>query len=178
MINENFFKRSSKQVAIDILGKVIVRKLPENKILRARIIETEAYFDERDPASRACQNGDLRKTMQMKPGTILVYGVHNNWLMNFVTDKEGVASAVLIRALEPLNFNLNCSGPGLLTKALAINKTFHKKDIFSCKDLFLEEFNENKEVFEVISDYRIGIKNDLNEKLRFYLKDNKHVSKK
>jgi len=98
--------------------------------------------------------------------------------MNFVTDKEGIASAVLIRALEPLNFNLNCSGPGLLTKALVINKTFHKQDIFSCKELFIEEFYENKEVFEIASDYRIGIKNDLNEKLRFYIKNNKYVSKK
>ena len=61
--------------------------------MKAKIVETEAYYDEKDPASRACQNGDLRETMLMEAGTILVYGVHNSWLINFVTGKKGEAAA-------------------------------------------------------------------------------------
>src|SRR3989344_1547261 len=100
-------------VARELLGKILVR-VHEGKQLHAKIVETEAYFDEKDPASRACQGGDLRKTMLMEPGVILVYGVHNNWLLNFVVDKSGIAGAVLIRAVEPLNFFGNGKGPGLV----------------------------------------------------------------
>ena len=84
-MNKNFFNRKADVVARDLLGKFIVRNI-NGKELKAKIVETEAYFDENDPASRACQNGDLRETMMMEPGTILVYGVHNNWLINFVTE--------------------------------------------------------------------------------------------
>ena len=70
------------------MGKILIRIINGEEI-RARIVETEAYYDEQDPASRACQNGDLKVTMQDEAGTILVYGVHNNWLINFVTGKKG-----------------------------------------------------------------------------------------
>jgi DNA-3-methyladenine glycosylase len=175
-LDRDFFSRNAGQVAKDLLGKILVRKIG-NKELKAKIIETEAYFDENDPGSRARQNGDLRETMLMSPGTILVYGVHNNWLMNFVTNKNGKAEAVLIRALEPLNFNSNCSGPGLLTKTLFIDKSFHKKNIFDQEGLFLEDNKEDKGI-KIIKSFRIGLKKYLPEKLRFYIKENKFVSKK
>ncbi|MCX8159174.1 MAG: DNA-3-methyladenine glycosylase [Candidatus Pacearchaeota archaeon] len=164
---------NTKQCAKHLLGKIICRKT-KNKILKAKIVETEAYFDNKDPASRACQNGDLKKTMEMEAGTILVYGVHNNWLLNIITEKKGTPGAVLIRAVEPINFKSKTNGPGLLTKAMKIDKFFHKKNIFSQKDIWIEE---NKENFEIIESYRIGVKKDLPEKLRFYIKDNKYVSK-
>lgn len=173
-IEKEFFFKDAKSVAKNLLGKVLVRNL-NGKILRARIVETEAYFDENDPGSRAKQYGDLRETMLMPAGTILVYGIHNSWLINFVTNKEGIAEAVLIRALEPLNFNSNCSGPGLLTKSLAIDKNFHKKNISEKNDLWLED---EKEKVEIINAFRIGLKKDSSEKLRFYIKDNKFISKK
>jgi DNA-3-methyladenine glycosylase len=175
-LSQNFFQRKADLVAKDLIGKILVRKLG-NKELKSRIIETEAYFNEKDPASRACKHGDLRETMKMKSGTLLIYGVHNNWLMNFVTDKEEEASAVLIRALEPLNFTANCSGPGLLTKALKIDKKLHKKDLINNKKIGVEE-DINKDNLEIVSSFRIGIKKDLPEPFRFYLKDSKFVSKK
>jgi DNA-3-methyladenine glycosylase len=174
-IKKKFFNNSAEIVARDILGKILVRKI-NNKELRAKIVETEAYFSKEDPASRAVQNGDLRKTMEMEGGTILVYGVHNNWLVNFVTGEEKKAEAVLIRALEPLNFSLNCSGPGLLCKSLDINKKFHKKKVFYNNEIWIEKSSELN--FEVIRTKRIGIKKDLPGNFRFYIKDNKYVSKK
>jgi len=179
MLEKNFFERKAEIVARELLGKVLVRKLlegKEEKLMKARIVETEAYYDETDPASRACQNGNLRKIMQDEPGTILVYGVHNNWLMNFVTGKEGEAQAVLLRALEPLNFEAKTSGPGLLTKALKIDKGFHGKNILECEGLWLEDSKSEK--LEIMRKKRIGVREDLDKPLRFYIKGNKWVSKK
>jgi len=169
-MNKDFFNRDAEIVAKELLGKIIV--VGDKK---ARIVETEAYYDEKDPASRACQNGDLKETMKMEGGTILVYGVHNNWLINFVTGKENNAQAVLIRALEPLNFKDNCRGPGLLTKALGIDKSFHKKQVL--KEGYLD-LTDGDEDFEITESFRIGVKKDLPRKLRFYIKDNGHVSRR
>jgi len=174
-LNENFFFKNARVVAKSLLGKIICRRTSK-KILRAKIIETEAYFDENDPASRACKNGDLKETMKMKGGTILVYGVHNNWLINFVTGMEHKAEAVLIRALEPLNFKGRCNGPGLLTKALGITKEFHKKDVCCCDEIWVE--NSKERSFEIARSKRIGVAKDLNEPLRFFIKNSPFISRK
>jgi len=173
MLSRTFFNRDPEIVARALLGKTLVRKVG-NKTFRAKIVETEAYYDGSDPASRACKGGDLHETMSMNAGTILVYGVHNNWLINFVTGKEGNAEAVLLRALEPLNFSARCNGPGLLTKALKINKEFHKKDVCSCSELWIDNSSERP---EVASSKRIGVKRDLPRDLRFFIEDNRCVSK-
>jgi DNA-3-methyladenine glycosylase len=177
-MDKEFFERDARDVARDLLGKILVRKLKENgkeKKLRARIVETEAYYGREDPASRACKGGDLRKVMEMDASTILVYGVHNNWLINFVTDKKGEASAVLLRALEPLNFKANTKGPGLLTRALNIGKDFHCKDICDNEGLWLEN---DKIRIDIKEAKRIGVKKDLETPLRFYIKNNEYVSRK
>lgn len=176
-LQRNFFSRNAKIVAQELLGKILVRRL-NNRKLKTKIVETEAYFGEKDPASRARQNGNLRKVMEDEPGIILVYGVHNNWLINFITGKEGKAEAVLIRALEPLNFKAKTCGPGLLTKALSIDKGFHHNNIINNKKLWLEDTINSDNEFEIVDSFRVGIKKDLPEKLRFYIKDNPHVSKK
>ncbi|MEM4702943.1 MAG: DNA-3-methyladenine glycosylase [Candidatus Pacearchaeota archaeon] len=166
LLKKEFYSRDASKVVKDLLGKVIVRKY-KNKLLKARILETEAYYDEKDPASRACQQGDLRETMLMEGGTILIYGVHNNWLMNIVTNKKGNAQAVLLRAIEPLNFVARCKGPGLLTKALHIDKKFHKKNITENNKLWIEESEKPNKIF---SSKRIGVKKDLPINLRFFIK--------
>lgn len=172
-MDNNFFNRDAEIVARELLGKILVRNI-NGKEKKARIVETEAYYDEEDPASRARQNGDLKETMKMNAGTILVYGCHNNWLINFVTGEEGEAAAVLIRAVEPLNFEGKGNGPGLLTKSLGIDKSFHKKNILEKGYLDLTEGSSNHEIVE---GFRIGVKKDLPRKLRFYIKGNKFVSR-
>jgi len=171
-LDDNFFSQDAEQVAEKLLGKVLIRKIG-NKMMRARIVETEAYFDDKDPASRACKNGDLKKVMEDEAAVMLVYGVHNNWLINFVTGEKGKAEAVLLRALEPLNFEAKTNGPGLLTKALKIDKSLHGKKIGS--KLWIEDGNFD---FEIIRKNRIGVREDLDKPLRFYIKDNKFVSRK
>lgn len=176
MLGLKFFGRNADAVAKDLLGKNLFVKFNQNNLI-ANIVETEAYFDESDPASRACKNGDLRDTMMMDCGTILVYGVHNNWMFNVVTGKKGNPQAVLIRAVEPLNFEGRCNGPGLLTKSLGINKTFHKKNIIKNKNIFIKDSQHQKDL-EIVDSFRIGIKRDLPKKLRFFIKDNRWVSRK
>ncbi len=161
------FSNDAEKVAKKLLGKIL-----KVNSKRVRIVETEAYYDENDPASRARQNGDLCRTMKMKAGTILVYGCHNNWLLNIVTGKEKKAEAVLIRAGEPLNFSGNCKGPGLLTRELKIDKSFHKKQVG--KEVLIENA---KEKFEIEKGWRVGVKEDLNRKLRFWIKNNRYVSR-
>ena len=114
--------------------------------------------------------------MMMGPGTILVYGVHNNWLINFVTGNLGKASAVLIRAVEPLNFESKGNGPGLLTKSLEIDKSYHKKDVLDNGEIKIESYGDN--LFEVTESFRIGVTKDLETPRRFYIMDNKFVSRK
>jgi len=172
-LSKEFFSRDAEIVAKELLGKeIIINNL--GKIQRALIVETEAYYGKEDPASRACKNGDLKETMEDEPGTILVYGVHNNWLINFVTGKKGKAEAVLLRALEPLNFEEKCNGPGLLTKALGINKEFHKKNLAESEISILG----NNPIKEIVESFRIGIKQNLPKKLRFYIKESKFVSRR
>ncbi len=168
-LQKNFFNRNPEIVAKELLGKVLIRKI-NNKKFRANIVETEAYFGEDDPASWA-RFGRRRDNFVMwgSPGTILIKNVHKYHMLNFVTEKKDHASAVLIRALKPLNFNLKCTGPGLLTQSLEISKEFNNKSLFESKNLFLEEGEKiNKK--DILSSFRIGVKNDLPKKLRFYIK--------
>ena len=172
-MERKFYERSAEVVAKDLLGKVIVRKIGR-KILMARIIETEAYFDERDPASWA-RFGKRRDNLEMwnKAGTILVKNVHKYFMLNFVTGKNGEASAVLIRAAIPLskNFKGRCHGPGLLTHALKIDKSFNGKSLFDkSSELKIIDDGFRFKEDEIKTSKRIGVKNDLSEELRFYLK--------
>jgi len=177
-MTRDFFERPADVVARDLLGKVLIRRTKE-RVFRARIVETEAYFSENDPASRASKGKNkISEMMWSDPGKILIYNVHMYKMFNFVTDKKGKASAVLIRALEPLNFSLRCSGPGLLTRSLGINKEdFHGKDLFEIENIEIKESDENKD-FEIQPAYRVGVTRDLPEKYRFYIKGNKFVSKR
>jgi len=172
MLNKEFFLRSPDIVAKELLGKII-----HVNGKKAKIVETEAYFGSEDPASRARQNGDLKKTMEMDAGTILVYGVHNSWLINFVTGIIDEAAAVLIRAVEPLNFEGKGNGPGLLTKSLDIDKSFHKKHLIEDKG-YINLSEGNEEDFEIVKSNRIGVSEDLKEPMRFYIKGNKWISRK
>ena len=97
------FARSSTEVAPELLGHVLARRLPDGAVLRARIVETEAY-DQDDPASHAYRGRTPRvRVMFGPPGHLYVYftyGMHH--CMNVVTGPDGTASAVLLRAAEPL----------------------------------------------------------------------------
>ncbi|KHO55585.1 MAG: DNA-3-methyladenine glycosylase [archaeon GW2011_AR19] len=176
-LSKKFFSKPADFVAKFLLGKVLCREMGK-RILKARIVETEAYFGEDDPASWA-RYGKRKSNILMWdfPGKILIKNVHKYKMLNFITGKKGEASAILIRALEPLNFRARCSGPGLITECLKINKAFNGQEIIKNKKIWIEESNK-KEKLEIFRDFRVGVKNDLKKKLRFYIKGNKYVSRK
>src|SRR3989338_446874 len=177
-IHRSFFSKDAEIVAKNLIGKILVRKI-NNKEMKAIIIETEAYYDEKDPSSWA-RFGKRRDNIHMwnEAGIILVKNVHKYLMLNFVTGKKGIAEAVLIRAGKPLNFEAKTSGPGLLTSALKIDKTFNGKFIDSLNDFWIEENNlknnlneknEKNKTFEIKTSKRIGVKKDLDKNLRFML---------
>jgi len=185
----SFYVRDTKEVAKDLLGKILVRKLTEG-IIKGKIVETEAYYGENDPASHAFRGKTKRaRIMWGIPGTAYVYLIYGMYhLFNIVTEEKGKAGAVLIRALDPLEGiglmkkirkideikNLT-NGPGKLTQAFAITNKEHKQDLIS-GSLIIEE--GIREEFEIISSTRIGVSAGGQAKLRFHIKGNEFVSKR
>ena len=190
VLPKKWYNRNPRIVAIELLGKIIVRKI-DNNILECRITETEAYFGPDDPASRATKGGDLEKTMKGPVGHALVYGIHRQWLFNVVAHEKNQYGAVLIRSCEPLrgielmklyrktnSVSLLTTGPGRLTQALQIDKKFHKKPVYKTESSLWIIEEKRKENLEIQSSKRIGVTKDLDEPLRFFIKNNKFVSKK
>ncbi|MEM3597009.1 MAG: DNA-3-methyladenine glycosylase [Candidatus Bathyarchaeia archaeon] len=189
VLERSFYERDPALVAKELLGKKLVRRLNSN-ILSGRIVETEAYYGEKDPASKAYRGRKkFNELMFLNVGKAFIYMVHGNWLLNIVAHPKGDVGAVLIRALEPLNgieimqANRNLkslcrltSGPGMLTKALAITKALNGVDVTEVSGPLLV-VEGGKEIFEIDSSRRIGVKLDLPQNLRFFIKGNKFVSK-
>ncbi len=186
ILPKKFYARDAEIVAKDLLGKLLVREIG-NKKLVGKIVETEAYYGLNDPASRAYTGKkNMNSVMWCDAGTIFVYMVHNNWLLNVVTGKKEDPQAVLIRAVEPIEgieiMKKNrekekelTNGPGKLTKAFAIDRSFNKKKIYK-KETKLYIL-DNKEEFEIGTSNRIGVSKDLEKHLRFFIRGNKYVSR-
>jgi DNA-3-methyladenine glycosylase len=194
ILPQDFYARDSAIVAQNLLGKILVRKIG-GKILAGKIVETEAYYGAKDPASRAFggKKTKLNEGMWAGPGKVFVYMVHNNWMFNIVTGQEGVPAAVLIRAIEPLheieemfhNRRLRnskvdkveqlCSGPGKLSQCFKIDRSLQGVDVTKPGELFVLD---NSETFKIVRSHRIGVRHDLRQKLRFYIKGNRFVSRK
>ena len=145
----DFYHRPCLEVAEDLVGKWLVRRLPSGEILRARISETEAYCGEADTACHA-HKGRTKRTevLYADAATIyiyLCYGMH--WLLNIVTGDAEDPQAVLIRAC------VDAPGPGRLTKALAITGELNRDSILG-NDLWIEDDGSTCRVF---TDKRVGI---------------------
>jgi DNA-3-methyladenine glycosylase len=186
-LKRSFYSRDTEKVAKELLGKILVHKTKEG-ICKGKIVETEAYFGCKDPASHAYRKQTKRNFLMFgAPGKAYIYFCYgNHWLFNIVAKKDENPGAVLIRALEPLEgielmkrrrgiakINNLTNGPGKLTKALGIKKEENGLDLTK-SNLFLENSNEK---FEIVRAKRVGISKDLNKLLRFYIKKNNFVSK-
>ena len=200
ILESNFFKRDTVEVAKNLLGKKIIRNISGN-FFCAKIVETEAYLGLEDKACHS-YGGNITKRNEIlykEGGTIyvyLIYGMYN--ILNIVTKNENDPEAVLIRAVEPIEnidaMSLNrfgkiykdlssyqkknlTNGPGKLTMAMGIDRALNGK-ILSQDYLYIEEGEDVKNIIET---KRIGIDyagEDANLPLRFYIEDNPYVSVK
>src|SRR5215471_11620670 len=129
----SFYDRDTIVVATELLGKLLVHATASvTKV--GRIVEVEAYLGPHDLAAHSSRGLTPRtRVMFGPPGhayVYLIYGMY--WCMNVVTEREGHASAVLLRALEPVkNLEGRTQGPGLLCKAMGIDGRLHGHDLLS-----------------------------------------------
>jgi len=176
-----FYARPTEEVARDLLGKELVH-VDEGVERRARIVEVEAYVGAHDLAAHSSKGITPRTAVMYGPPghayVYLIYGMHH--CMNIVTEPEGNGAAVLIRALEPLaNIEGNTKGPGLLCRALGIDRGLNGHDLLS--DDFYVAAPVREETFSIAVRPRIGVAYAgewADAPLRFYIEGNAFISKK
>lgn len=182
-LDPSFYKQTTLEIAETLLGKVLVRKL-RSRLLAGRIVETEAYIGETDPACHAFRGETPRtRIMYGPPGYAYVYftyGMH--FMLNVVTEKAGFPAAVLIRALEPLEGFDNAdpkpaAGPGKLCRAMSIDKSLNGVSLRG-SELWIAEDSLSASRMQVRWSPRIGISVGQEHIWRAYIYGNPHVSRK
>ena len=121
-------------VARDLLGAWLVVSAADGRLTRHLVFETEAYLGAHDLACHGSRGLTKRNATMFGPAgrwyVYLCYGMH--WMLNIVTGKEGVPAAVLIRGVG------EHVGPGRLTKALGIDRSFDGRPASGRAGLWLE----------------------------------------
>lgn len=177
----SFYDRDTQTVARELLGKLLVHKSGSLERI-GKIVEVEAYLGEHDLAAHSSKGVTARtKIMFGPPGhayVYLIYGMHH--CMNVVTEREGNGAAVLLRAIEPVrNLAGKTSGPGLLCRAMGIDRRLNGHDLVS-DDFFIAEL-EKPEIFSIVKRPRIGVdyaKHWAKRHLRFYIRGSAFVSRR
>ncbi len=192
---ESFYERKNVvKIAQDLLGKGLYTKIG-GIVTGGMIVETEAYsWKEKGCHAFGKRMTGRNQIMFGKGGysyVYLCYGMHN--LFNVVTNEADIPEAVLIRAIEPLegieemkirrgtlkNPAHLTSGPGKLTKALGIDRTFNGKYLLNT-EVWIEDLGVALKNKDIIASERIGIDyagEDSKLPWRFTIRDNKWVSK-
>lgn len=176
-----FYDRDTTIVAQELLGKYLIYRRNEIEQI-GKIVETEAYLGAHDLAAHSSKGLTERtKVMFGPPGFSYVYMIYGMYFcLNVVTQKEGHPSAVLLRAIEPIqNITARTQGPGLLCKSMQITKTLNAQDLLS--EHFYIASGIEEPVFKITKRPRIGVDYAgawAKKLLRFYIKDNAYVSKK
>lgn len=200
LLHRSFFDRDPREVARELLGKLIVRK-QGRKLLAGRIVEVEAYLGTDDLAAHAAAGRTERNSVLFGPPghayVYFIYGVH--YCLNISCLPKGDAGCILVRALEPLagiqemakargledldfssirNLRLLTSGPGKLCEALGITRPRdNAKDMVSPRcDLQVMEDGYRAE--KVATTKRIGITKSAEMPLRYVIAGNPFVSVK
>ena len=155
ILTQDFYHRDTVTVARELLGKLLVRRLPDGQTLVCRITETEAYVG---PIDKACHAYGYKRTprtqtMFSPPGTSYIYFIYGMYhCLNLVTEPEGEPCAVLIRGaqelenvdiiaknrfgrkydeLTPYQRKNFLNGPGKLCKGLALTREHNRLSVLS-----------------------------------------------
>lgn len=176
----DFYDRDTTVVARELLGMHLVHVV-DGVARVGRIVETEAYLGPHDLAAHSSRGLTPRtKVMFGPPGHVyvyLIYGMH--FCMNMVTEREGHAAAVLLRALEPVqNLEGRTQGPGLLCKAMGINKRHNGADLLGDEIYVTRPGVEER--LSIVRRPRVGVDyagHWARRLLRFYIKGNAYISR-
>ena len=194
LLDESFYARDPAVVARELIGKRLLRRSVDG-LCGGIIVETEAYLAANDPASHSFR-GRTRKnrTMFGRAGLLYVYPIHARHCLNAVTETRGVASAVLIRAIEPLvgieQMRQRRSsgdrapeprdltrGPARLCEALAVDRTLDGWNLTRGSRIWIEAHDEDRiEESEIATSPRIGVTSAHDLELRFFRKGCEFVS--
>ena len=202
ILQQEFYKRDCITVSKELLGKVLVRKI-NGRIIKSRIIETEAYIGMIDKASHAYLGKRTERTEPLfhEGGISYVYFIYGLYhCFNIIADKEDYPAGVLIRAVEPLNEfdylaqrrfkkdfnelskaqikNLT-NGPSKLCMALDITKEENFVKLYEAGNLYVED--SDYKPAEIVETTRVGIdyaEEAIDFPWRFYIKYNLYISKK
>ncbi|HYA37072.1 MAG TPA: DNA-3-methyladenine glycosylase [Candidatus Methylomirabilis sp.] len=175
-----FYDRDTITVARELLGKFLVHETRGVERV-GRIVEVEAYLGPHDLAAHSARGLTKRtKVMFGPPGHAYVYMIYGMYFcMNVVTEREGHASAVLLRAVEPIKaIEERTQGPGLLCRAMKIDKRFNGHDLIS--DGFYIARPAATERFSIVKRPRVGVdyaEHWARRPLRFYIKGSPYISK-
>ena len=184
----SFYDRPTEIVARELLGKYLVRRI-DNICLVGKIVETEAYIGENDPACHAARGYTNRTSIMYGPPgyayIYFIYGMYN--CLNAVTEREGFPAAVLIRALEPIqgieqmkrfrqrkDIHSLTNGPGKLCQALQLDRSLNGADL--CGDILFIAPGEKIPDEQIVCSSRVGIRKGTEHLWRFYIGGNPFVS--
>ncbi|MGE5523386.1 MAG: DNA-3-methyladenine glycosylase [Rhodospirillaceae bacterium] len=177
----SFYDRDTIDVAHELLGKCLVHVV-DGVPRVGRIVEVEAYLGPHDLAAHSARGRTARTEVMFGPPghayVYLIYGMHH--CMNVVTQAEGTASAVLLRALEPVrDLHGRTQGPGLLCKAMGIDRRLNGHDLLS-DDFYVADDGAPARV-SIVKRPRIGVDyagHWAKRLLRFYIRGNTYVSRR
>ncbi len=189
ILPEEFYLQNTLDVARALLGKIFV-KLAGDAVLAGRIVETEAYMQHGDPSCHSFRGKNKRNEIMFGPSGRLyvyfIYGMH--YCMNVVTQEQGIADAVLIRAVEPVagiedmkknrgtdDFKVLAKGPARLCQAFAVGRGENGLSLQGPKIRIIDS-PDMKET-QVGRSPRIGISSAQDFPWRFYEIDSPFVSR-
>ena len=139
ILSKKFYQRDTLKVAQELLGCILVRKI-KGKVIKAVIIETEAYKGENDLASHASKGRTPRTELMFgeagRAYIYLIYGMY--YCLNIVTEKKDYPAAVLIRGIKISGVDYKkTNGPGKICREMKINKELNGWDIAKGKKLWI-----------------------------------------
>jgi DNA-3-methyladenine glycosylase len=180
-LTRSFYERDTVTVAKELLGKHLVHASCGMERV-GRIVEVAAYLGSHDLAAHSARGLTERtKVMFGPPGHAYVYMIYGMYsCMNVVTEPEGHASAVLLRALEPVkNLEGRTQGPGLLCRAMEIDRRLNAHDLLS-DDFYIAD-GPPWGPMTIVKKPRVGVHyagHWAKRLLRFYISGNPFISKK
>ncbi len=190
VLDRTFFARCPKIVAQQLLSRLLVSTIGGKRV-SGLIVETEAYLSDGDPACHGYRGKTEGNASMFGPaGFAYVYPIHARHCFNVVTETPGRGSAVLIRAIQPIqrvglmkmrrrqdSLTALCSGPAKLCQSLNINRSVDGTDLTRHRGVWIESpVAVGREMLRIRNTRRIGVTSARQRRLRYVIQDHEFAS--